>query len=188
MPVLLDEPPNPFGRAARVPCEERAGARVAFPGHVRLSIAHTARPESSSSPLLAPNTFQVWPDASLAIVPAGRNLSPNKRNTAAVRGIRGKIETLSRGARTRLRNYLSMIRRDVEAWTMALTLPGEFGHLPPERVHSLWRKISNRITDSKRFAHVGIVFKRELQKRAALHYHLAFYGIRDEAEAIELQA
>jgi len=122
------------------------------------------------------------------MIPAGENLNPNKRNSNSVRGIRGKIETLSRGARTRLRNYLSMIRRDVDAWTMALTLPGIFDHLPPEKVHSLFKKLSSQFTAATRWRHVGLVYKRELQDRMALHYHLAFYGIKGELEAKELQA
>ena len=164
------------------PCEERAGGRPR-PSDVRLSVAHTDSPPSP----VPPNSFRVWPKASLAIIPAGENKNPNCIHTAPKRGIRGKITTLSRGARRRIVTYLSTIDAAAQGYTFSLTLPEHGEVIPPEIVHRYFRSITTNFTASSQWAHVGAVHKREFQKRGALHYHFAYYGIKSDVEAIRLQ-
>ena len=179
VPAWLRE--RPMGRDCP-PCEERAGGRPC-PDDVRLSIAHTDSPP----PAVPPNAFRYWPKASLAIIPAGENKSPNCSHAAPKRGVRGKITSLSRGARRRIVTYLSTIEAKAKGYTFSLTLPKDGETIPPDIIHRYFRSITTNYTASSQWAHVGAVHKREFQKRGALHYHFAFYGIRSDAEAIRLQ-
>jgi len=125
--------------------------------------------------------FQVWKDASLAIFPGIPNLNPNAEpNTGNRGGIRGKVVTLSDASRRNLMIYLSKLCRDAEAFTLALTLPGDFKSLSSARVHLGFKKLCNQFTGSRLFPGVGFVWKRELQRRGALHYHLALYGLEND--------
>ena len=167
------------------PCEARAGGRTRS-DDVRLSIAHTDR----AAPLVPPNTFRYWPGASLAMIPAGENKNPNASNSSlknGIRGIRSKITTLSKGARRRIVNYLSTVSTKSQGYTFSLTLPKHGELLPPDIIHRHFLRLARNFTASSHWRHVGAVYKREFQKRGALHYHFAFYGIKDDAEAIQLQ-
>lgn len=183
MPALLDEPRNPFGRAARVPCEERAGARAATPQGVRLSIAHT---DGLPVSIPLPNTFRTWPGAALAIIPAGENRDPNLSKSPPRRGIRGKIVTLSSGARRRIKETLSKIA-PVRSYTMALTLPKECRDISPAAVHSSFQKLGKQFTGSPAWRHAGLLYKREFQNCGALHYHIVVFGLKDDAASRDLQ-
>ncbi len=95
-------------------------------------------------------------------------------------GVRGKVLTLSDASRRNLMLYLAKLNRDASAYTMALTLPGEVRFLTSAIVHLAFKKLCNRLTASRLFPDVGFVWKRELQRRGALHYHLVLYGLEDE--------
>lgn len=77
--------------------------------------------------------------------------------------------------------YLAKLNRDAMAFTMALTLPGDVQFLISATVHLAFKMLCNRLTASRLFPQVGFVWKRELQRRGALHYHLLFYGLEHEA-------
>jgi hypothetical protein len=147
----------------------------------RLSIGHkTSNPKPTTA-----NLFQVWKDASLAIFPGIPNLNPNVEPPAANRGgKRGKVVTLSDASRRNLMLYLAKLNREAKAFTMALTLPGDVQFLTSAKVHLVFKKLCNRLTASRLFPSVGFVWKRELQRRGALHYHLLLYGLEhDETRA-----
>ena len=165
-----------------LPCEERAGGHSPSED-VRLSIAHT---DSLPPPTLHPNTFRTWPKAALAMIPAGENRNPNLSKSPPKRGIRGKITTLSAGARRRIKETLSKIA-NVPAFTMALTLPEECAPLSPEMVHRAFLSICRNFTASTMWADVGLVYKREFMKNGRLHYHFVAYGLTSPEHARRLQ-
>gem|GEM_PF-2422323 len=153
-------------------------------GH-RLSMVHkTSNPEtvaSADSGLSPSMLFQVWKDASLAIFPGIPNLNPVADfNTGKVGGIRGKVYTLTDASRRNLMLYLAKLNRDAKGFTMTLTLPGDLQFITSARVHLSFKKLCNRLTASRIFPSVGFVWKRELQQRGALHYHLLIYGVEDQ--------
>lgn len=181
MPALLDQVSTSSKGASVPPCEERAGGRAAPPG-VRLSIAHT---DSLPPQTLHPSTFRTWQGAALAIIPAGTNRNPNLRNSAIPRGVRGKVTTLSSGARRRIKEALSKIA-PVPAYTMALTLPVEVAAIAPDIVHRAFQNLTRNFTASTRWRHVGMIYKREFQKNGRLHYHFVAFGLTP-SESKELQ-
>lgn len=151
----------------------------------RLSIVHkTSNPNATQcadSPKSPARLFQVWKDASLAIFPGIPNLNPHAEFESGNRGgKRGKVLTLSDASRRNLMLYLAKINRDTEAYTLALTLPGDVQHLTSAKVHLAFKKLCNRLTAARLFPGVGFVWKRELQRRGALHYHLVLYGLEPE--------
>jgi hypothetical protein len=75
---------------------------------------------------------------------------------------------------------LATMRRDQIVYTLALTLPGDFETITPTEVHEAFKSLSDRFTASKLFPDVSYFWKREFQKRGALHYHLVIYGLEDE--------
>ena len=154
-------------------------------GH-RLSMVHKTSndnpadpPDSIKSPV---QLFQVWKEGALAILPGIPNFDPQaEHNTGNRGGIRGKVVTLSDASRRKLMLYLATIGRDAQGYTMALTLPGDFKSLSSARVHMGFKKLLNQFTGSRLFPGVGFIWKRELQRRGALHYHLLLYGLESPA-------
>jgi hypothetical protein len=180
VPELLVNQPAPSAGLS-LPCHAVAGSDAPRAG-VRLSIAHT---DSLAPAKLHPNTFRTWREGSISIIPAGENKNPNLSKSAPRRGIRGKITTLSKGARNRIKETISTIKA-VPAYTYAFTLPEEcWGH-PPEFIHKAFQKLSRQFTASSRWQHVGIIYKREFTEKGVLHYHIAVYGLA-ENEKKELQ-
>lgn len=178
MPAILQRS-KPIERGDCVPCEERAGARSPLVQDVRLSIAHTDS--------IHPQILRSWPQASLAIIPAGEDRNPNSKPKALARGVRGKITTLSDGSRRRILHFLSTLESKVRGYTFSLTLPEDGELMPPELVHAMFMRLARNFTASSRWSHVGAVYKREFQKRGALHYHFAFYGVKNDSESRNLQ-
>lgn len=153
-------------------------------GH-RLSMVHKTSSEQTADPadsIKSPvGLFQVWKDASLAIFPGIPNLDPTAElHTGNRGGIRGKIAGLSDASRRNLMRYLAKLCRESEAYTLALTLPGDFKSLSSAQIHEAFKKLCNQFTGSRLFQTVGFVWKRELQQRGALHYHLLLYGLEND--------
>ena len=159
-----------------------------------LSIAHKTRSESfdyilgRSAELISPvppgpkpRIFKVWEDGSRASFPGIPHRDPGiKPNTGNKGGKRGVVTGYSDASRLNTMKFIATIRRDAEGYTMALTLPGDFESLPAETVHECFKILCNRFTASGLFPGVAFVWKRELQKRGALHYHLLVFGLADE--------
>lgn len=159
--------------------------RAAALADARLSIGHkTSNPNSaleSKSARPAANLFQVWKDGSLAIFPSIPNLNPNQETQGANRGgKRGKVSTYSDASRRNCQLFLAKLNRQSKAFTMALTLPGNVEFLTSAKVHLAFKTLCNRLTASRLFPDVSFVWKRELQRRGALHYHLLLYGLENE--------
>ncbi len=148
-------------------------------GHC-LSIVHKTSSPSADRKTDA-RLFQIWPEGSSAIFPGIPNRSPHAKSSSGNRGgKRGKVTTLSDASRTNLKRYLATMKRDAPAFTMALTLPNDFKAISSASVHQIFKIICNRLTASRGFPGVSFVWKRELQRRGALHYHLLIYGIEVE--------
>jgi len=172
-------PPSQGMRDAR----DSGRPRPSEEGH-RLSMVHkTSNPEPTDcKPSPPSNLFQVWKDGSLAIFPGIPNLNPlADKLPGNPGGKRGKVLTLSDASRRNLMYYLAKLNRNAKAFTLALTLPGDVQFLTSPRVHHAFKTLCNRLTASRLFPAVGFVWKRELQRRGALHYHLLLYGLEDEA-------
>lgn len=142
----------------------------------RLSMVHKTRNPKPQK------VFQVWKSGSLAILPGIPNLDPrNLKSDQSRGGIRGIVTSLSDASRRNLMTYLATLNRDAQLYTMALTLPGDVSQLTSAKVHQAFKVLCNRFTASDRFQSVGFVWKRELQRRGVLHYHLIVSGL-DELE------
>jgi len=127
-----------------------------------------------------PKPMQIWVEGSRVDVPRG--MPPLDVSETAPRlpnGRRGAITEFSDKSRRRLQRELATRRRDAEAYTMALTLPGDVTHLPAEVVMRHFRKLQRRFDRKWSGKGVSIDWKREPQKRLALHYHLLLYGLED---------
>jgi len=169
-PALLS-----IGHIATHSDQERAEAMEMVEARLRL-LALTVE-DGRPSP---PKPMQIWVDGSRVDVPRG--MPPLDVYETAPRlpnGRRGAVTEFSDKSRRRLQRELATRRRDAEAYTMALTLPGDFSHLPAEVVMSHFRKLHRRFVRKWSGKHVSIDWKREPQKRLALHYHLLLYGLED---------
>ena len=72
---------------------------------------------------------------------------------------------------------------------MALTLPGgDVAGFEPSFVIDAFERLLRRLSVMKRFSGVSGFWKRELQKRGAIHYHLLLYGLEDDGLRAEFQA
>jgi len=159
---------------------ELRGGRVSGPTQPsepmhRLSMVHKTRKPKTQ------RVFQIWKKGSLAIFPAIPNLDPkNIKSDQSRGGNRGKVTTLSHASRRNLMTYLATLNRDAQLYTMALTLPGDVSLLTSVKVHEAFKVLCNRFTASKRFESVAFVWKRELQRRGVLHYHLMITGLSED--------
>lgn len=151
-----------------------------------LSIVHKTRSDPPTSapdkPKPSPRRFEVWKEGSLAIFPGIPNHDPNAQNQGTNRGgKRGIVTDLSPASRNNLMRLLATMKRHEEAYTLTLTLPRDFESITPEQVHSCFKDLCRRFTGSELFPDMSFVWKREIQKRGALHYHLLLYGLQDKA-------
>jgi hypothetical protein len=152
-------------------------------GTHRLSMVHKTRTSTKEGHKAkkALHTFEVWERGSLAIFPGIPNHDPKaNKSDQSPGGLRGKVTSLSDASRRNLMKYLATLDRDASLYTMALTLPGDVSQITSPIVHEAFKKLCNRFTASEKFPDVGFVWKRELQKRGVLHYHLIVAGLNEE--------
>ncbi len=64
---------------------------------------------------------------------------------------------------------------------MALTVPGNAEPFDHAFVMEAFTRIMRRLSASVRFSEVSGFWKRELQQRGAIHYHLLLYGLAEDA-------
>ena len=138
-----------------------------------LSMGH--KPSFANKPL------RVWDEGSRVDVPAIISLRPSKGENLAPgnTGKRGKVSTFSNKSRRNLSRTLGTMIRAEESYTMALTLPGDLGGIEPVFALECFAKLSRRFTANPAFATVSAFWKRELQNRGAVHWHLLVYGVSD---------
>lgn len=167
-----------------------AGGRAPAPQGHCLSIVHKPSP-------LPLSPASIWFGASLATFPGvqSRKSEPESEQseddggglgTGRGRngGKRGLITRFSPQSRRNCLRSLSKIDQTAEWDTMALTLPGDdvaWQALTPEQVHRAFLDLCKRFTSSSHSSKVGFMWKRELQDRGAIHYHLLIHGAGHKA-------
>lgn len=137
--------------------------------------------------------LNVWQEGSRADFPGIPNLNPNRIDPGFSPGKpgdsrRGVIKEFSPKSRTRLQRNLATIKRSEDAYTMALTVPGNAEPFDHAFVMDAFTRIMRRLSSSVRFFGVSGYWKRELQKRGVIHYHLLLYGLTEDATRAGLQA
>ncbi len=156
--------------------DARASGHRPAPALALLSLGH----KSSSSK----KHLNVWQEGSRADFPGIPNLNPNRIDLFSPGQPsdtrRGVIKEFSRRSRTRLQRSLATIKRSEDAYTMALTVPGNAEPFDHAFVMEAFTRIMRRLSASVRFSDVSGYWKRELQKRGEIHYHLVLYGLTEE--------
>lgn len=159
--------------------DARASERRPAPPSALLSMGHIASPPAP--------TIKIWKDGARADFPASPLRGERRKPRPPEPSKRGDVTVFSSKSRRRLLRGLSVLRVDSPCHTLALTLPGETGHLTHEIVIKAFRLLMRRLSATGRFKTVSGYWKRELQKRGALHYHLLLYGLADDTLRAEFQ-
>lgn len=124
---------------------------------------------------------RIWRNASRVFVPGLPDRNPRKKLSPAQmnkkKPKRGPVKGFSDPSRLNLARKLGTLRRDVETITMALTLPSDCSALPHEVTNHCFAVLGRRFAAKKAFREVSVMWKRELQHRGALHWHLLIYGL-----------
>ena len=165
--------------------DARASGHRPAPALALLSLGHN----SSSSK----KHLNVWQEGSRADFPGIPNLNPNRIDPGFSPGQpgdtrRGVIKEFSHKSRTRMQRSLATIKRVEVAYTMALTVPGNAEPFDHAFVMEAFTRIMRRLSASARFSDVSGYWKRELQKRGEIHYHLLLYGLAEDATRAGFQA
>jgi hypothetical protein len=124
-----------------------------------------------------PPVVRLWPEGTRADCPSIPNLRPSSAKVLRPGNDskRGAITEFSAKSRRNLVRKLATLKSSVKCFTMALTLPGNFEHLTREGILEAFSKLERRYSARARFSSVPIVWKREIQKRGAVHWHLLIY-------------
>jgi hypothetical protein len=80
--------------------------------------------------------------------------------------------------------WLAEIDASKQAFTFCLSLPDEFEWITPDQLALVFAAMARRFSSVRAFRRVAAAWKREMQKRGALHWHLVLWGL----ESPELQA
>ncbi|MGL4400614.1 MAG: rolling circle replication-associated protein [Luteolibacter sp.] len=150
-----------------------------------LSIGHISRPVLK---------LKVWKDGSRADFPSIPDLHSSddspfpifKRPEVSTRGL---VTEFSSKSRNRFKRILATVRRSEVAFTVALTLPGgDISGISHDFVMECFRKLMRRLASVSRFAKVSGFWKREIQARGAIHYHLILYGVSEDLVRADFHA
>lgn len=90
---------------------------------------------------------------------------------------RGEVAGFSQASRRSLQRTLATMDRHAYTVTMCLTLPGDCSSIDHASATKLFQTLARRFTSKARFRMVSVMWKRELQSRGALHWHLLVYGV-----------
>lgn len=167
VPVATDRPAK-AGEADARDSGRRSAALAAL-----LSLGH-----KSSLPML-----KIWTEGARVDIPAIPNFHPKCLNPLPLEppsnAKRGCVSEFTPKSRRNLQRTLATMKTAEESYTMALTLPGGDGAdiLPHDAVIRSFRTLLRRLANVSAFRGVSGFWKRELQMRGALHYHLLVYGI-----------
>lgn len=167
VPLTTDRPAK-AGEADARDSGRRSAALAAL-----LSLGH-----KSSLPIL-----KIWTEGARVDIPAIPNFHPKHLNPLPLEppsnAKRGCVSEFTPKSRRNLQRTLATMKIAEESYTMALTLPGgdDANILPHETVIRSFRTLLRRFANVSAFKGVSGFWKRELQMRGALHYHLLVYGI-----------
>ena len=143
---------------------------------------------------LLKKTLKVWQEGARADFPGIPDLNPKRKIMHLAPGgpdqaTRGLVTEFSHKSRRRLQRTLATMKLSAVAYTMALTLPGcDVALFQHAEVMEAFAKVSRRLSASKRFPGVSGFWKRELQSRGAIHYHLILYGLGNDELRAQFQA
>ena len=146
--------------------------------------SHVEKPEKVGPSATA---ARIWKKGSRADLPGISDMNRrNKTHTPPTRRPRGIIETLSDASRRNLGLKLATITWSALAFTMALTLPGDFTGISSAWAKCCFVKLLNRSTASRDplIQRVGWLWKQELQQRGAVHFHLVLYGLLESDQLL----
>ncbi len=205
-----DFTPDCHSDAAGTGADARDSGHRTAPAAALLSMGHKSRQSQSENPSeenwkgyqeslkaaaktterqlrrLTQKTLKVWPEGARADFPGIPDLNPKRKITHLTPGgpdqaTRGLVTEFSHKSRRRLQRTLATMKLSAVAYTMALTLPGcDVALFEHEEVMAAFAKVCRRLSASKRFPGVSGFWKRELQGRGAIHYHLILYGLGDD--------
>jgi hypothetical protein len=158
---------------------------------VPLSIGHNdSKTENQQLRESDARSVVLWKGATRADLPGiSDTLRRAESQTCRKPSTRGLIFDFTDGSRRYYKCKLETIIEGAPAFTMALTLPGSFDHIPSPVVKRLMLGILKRFTASRDslLSKVGLTWKQELQRRGAIHFHLLFWGV-DAVECRVLQS
>lgn len=148
-----------------------------------LSMGHNPSPSNPHPPVV-----RLWTEGTRADCPSIPNLRPGtgKVLRPGNDSKRGKVTEFTAKSRRNLVRKLGTLKTSAKCFTMALTLPGQLEHLTREQILEAFAKLERRYTARARFASVPIVWKREIQKRGAVHWHFLIYCPLDGYEGAAL--
>lgn len=149
-----------------------------------LSMGHNPSPSNPHPPVV-----RLWTEGTRADCPSIPNLRPPRCGVTLRPGNdskRGSVTEFSAKSRRNLVRKLGTLKTSAKCFTMALTLPGKMEHLTRETILEAFAKLERRYSARARFASVPIVWKREIQKRGAVHWHLLIYCPLDGYEGAAL--
>lgn len=159
--------------AAGVDAPAERGRRTAAT-RALLSIGHNS----------SPSTLKVWLEGARADIPGIPDRNPNRISrdlkAAPSKGDkRGNVTKFSDKSRRRLQRDIAKVKVAEITFTSVLTMPsgGEENYLDHDFAKSCFKLFLGRLASQRRFKAVSGYWKRELQKRGALHYHLLLYGL-----------
>ena len=119
-----------------------------------------------------PASIEVWRGGSLLRIRRERSPSPGGSNS--VGGPRGKVVGFTRESRRRLLRTIAQLDRCILPLFVTLTYPGRFS-----TNYKDWKRDLKVWSDRLRRAYDGasFIWRLELQKRGAPHFHLLLYGV-----------
>jgi hypothetical protein len=170
---------------APVPRDAAARPRTGRGGRVRLSLEHNdsnSSIPSISRPKPAP-VARVWSGASLGFIPGTQEFDRHPRPLPLPpRGLRGVVRSLSEQSRRHLQRFLDTIDASAVAYSMCLTCPGKWNPEWNCVAKESFLRLLKQMTSSRDplIRHLGTVWKQELQKREAVHFHLLFWGVPED--------
>jgi hypothetical protein len=91
---------------------------------------------------------------------------------------RGVCKGFSSASRTAFMRWLGEIDTSAKAFTMCLSLPAEFLDVTHEQLAAAFKIMARRFASVRRFRKVAAAWKREQQKRGALHWHMVLWGLQ----------
>lgn len=171
-----------------------AGSREAASHGTACPCAISLPPTQNPSPSKPTAVLALWPDGSRADIPGVRHLNPTATTDpppSPPKSKRGKVTGFSEKSRRNfLRQLCTLVRSEIPH-TMALTLPAAWEQFDLPFLQQAFKKLGERF-DAKclrdpKWAGIALAWKKEPQKRGALHWHLLFYGIDNPELEREVQ-
>ena len=121
--------------------------------------------------------IEYYPDGSLIKLKHPLGKEPKGKRTWR----RGKCKVMSSRSRRRLMNFLATLVRSIIPLFVTLTYPKDFPESRASKSHL--QAFIKRL--KRRYPEFGYIWKIELQKRGAPHYHLFIWGVqREQAYAV----